>query len=182
MAPNLIGKVCLVTGASRGIGRGIALQLGQAGATVYVTGRHQPTLEACIQEIKERGAKEAIPLQGNKNSYLFLIEDNNRNFSNFDQETNEFPYNQAFFSLVDHSNDKEVEQIFTKIAKDQNGQLDLLVNNAYAGVDIINQQMKKPFWRACPYETWDTINGVGLRNHFACTSFASRYIIMCKND
>ena len=79
MAPNLIGKVCLVTGASRGIGRGIALQLGQAGATVYVTGRHQPTLEACIQEIKERGAKEAIPLQGYKNSYLFLNEDNNRN-------------------------------------------------------------------------------------------------------
>ena len=66
MAPNLIGKVCLVTGASRGIGRGIALQLGQAGATVYVTGRHQPTLEACIQEIKARGAKEAIPLQGKK--------------------------------------------------------------------------------------------------------------------
>ena len=64
MAPNLIGKVCLVTGASRGIGRGIALQLGQAGATVYVTGRHQPTLESCVQEIKQRGAKEAIPLQG----------------------------------------------------------------------------------------------------------------------
>ena len=64
MAPNLIGKVCLVTGASRGIGRGIALQLGQAGATVYVTGRHQPTLESCVQEIKQRGAKEAISLQG----------------------------------------------------------------------------------------------------------------------
>ena len=64
MTPNLIGKVCLVTGASRGIGRGIALQLGQAGATVYVTGRNKPTLEACALEIKQRGAKEAIPLQG----------------------------------------------------------------------------------------------------------------------
>ena len=35
---SLSGKVCLVTGATRGIGRGIALQLGEAGATVYITG------------------------------------------------------------------------------------------------------------------------------------------------
>ena len=34
----LSGQVCLVTGASRGIGKGIALQLGEAGATVYITG------------------------------------------------------------------------------------------------------------------------------------------------
>ena len=34
----LDGKICLVTGASRGIGKGIALQLGEAGATVYITG------------------------------------------------------------------------------------------------------------------------------------------------
>jgi len=37
--PSLAGRVCLVTGASRGIGKGIALMLGKAGATVYITGR-----------------------------------------------------------------------------------------------------------------------------------------------
>ena len=36
--PNLRSKVCIVTGASRGIGKGIALMLGKAGAIVYITG------------------------------------------------------------------------------------------------------------------------------------------------
>ena len=34
----LTGRICIVTGASRGIGKGIALQLGTEGATVYITG------------------------------------------------------------------------------------------------------------------------------------------------
>ena len=46
--PNLKGRVAVVTGASRGAGRGIALALGECGATVYVTGRSvkgQPTTD-----------------------------------------------------------------------------------------------------------------------------------------
>src|SRR6266545_5244064 len=46
--PNLKGSVAVVTGASRGAGRGIALALGECGATVYVTGRSvkgQPTTD-----------------------------------------------------------------------------------------------------------------------------------------
>lgn len=58
---QLEGRVAVVTGASRGIGRGIALELGAAGATVYVTGRtSRPgripgTVGATAEEIDEVG-------------------------------------------------------------------------------------------------------------------------------
>jgi dehydrogenase/reductase SDR family protein 1 len=51
MVAPMKGQVCVVTGASRGIGRGIALQLCQAGATVYITGRHLETLRATAEEV-----------------------------------------------------------------------------------------------------------------------------------
>ncbi|XP_077157419.1 dehydrogenase/reductase SDR family member 1 [Paroedura picta] len=56
-ARPLSGQVCLVTGASRGIGKGIALQLSGAGATVYITGRHRGTLEKAAAEVQGRGGR-----------------------------------------------------------------------------------------------------------------------------
>ena len=72
MSPSLQGKVCLVTGAARGIGRGIALQLGQAGATVYITGRTRDNLEDCAREIKVE--MEKLVVLTDKGSPL-LVED-----------------------------------------------------------------------------------------------------------
>uniref|UniRef100_A0A8C6VQ33 Uncharacterized protein n=1 Tax=Naja naja TaxID=35670 RepID=A0A8C6VQ33_NAJNA len=47
---NASWHVCVVTGASRGIGKGIALQLSEAGATVYITARNRETLEKAAAE------------------------------------------------------------------------------------------------------------------------------------
>lgn len=63
----LDGVAALVTGASRGVGKGVALALGEAGATVYVTGRtldagsRPGSLRETVAEIEERGGR-AVPL------------------------------------------------------------------------------------------------------------------------
>ena len=42
---------------------------------------------------------------------------------------------------------------------------------------MITSSMGKKFWETDPAETWDTINGVGLRNHYICTVLASRIMV-----
>ena len=63
---NLDGHIAVVTGASRGIGRGVAIGLGEQGATVYVTGRstgdRPRTIDTTAREVTEAGG-EGIPVQ-----------------------------------------------------------------------------------------------------------------------
>ncbi|MGB1274887.1 MAG: SDR family NAD(P)-dependent oxidoreductase, partial [Nannocystaceae bacterium] len=54
---DLTGKVAIVTGSSRGIGRSIALHLADAGARVVVSSRKQPACEAVVEEIVDRGGQ-----------------------------------------------------------------------------------------------------------------------------
>ncbi|XP_032199836.1 dehydrogenase/reductase SDR family member 1 isoform X1 [Mustela erminea] len=139
MAAPMKGQVCVVTGASRGIGRGIALQLCQAGATVYITGRHMDTLRATAEEAQSRGG-QCVPV------------------------------------VCDSSQESEVQSLFEQVDREQQGRLDVLVNNAYAGVPALMKNIKKPFWEA-PASIWDDINNVGLRGHYLCSVYGARLMV-----
>jgi NAD(P)-dependent dehydrogenase (short-subunit alcohol dehydrogenase family) len=58
----LAGRVAIVTGASRGVGRGVGAGLGEAGATVYLTGRTPEDLDAAAEEVREQGGR-AVPVR-----------------------------------------------------------------------------------------------------------------------
>ena len=99
---SLSGKVAVVTGGSRGIGKGIALALAEQGATVYVTGRTVTpgsyplpgTVGETAAEVDRRGGK-GIAVQ------------------------------------VDHANNDQVSALFEQVRREQ-GRLDILVNNAFS--------------------------------------------------
>src|SRR5215208_1514150 len=98
MAPPLNDLVAVVTGASRGAGRGIASELGAAGATVYVTGRSVSggattdnvpgTIEEAAEDVTSRGGR-------------------------------------GIAVRCDHTVDADVESLFARIRQDH-GHLDLL--------------------------------------------------------
>ena len=102
-APDLRGRVAVVTGASRGVGLGIALALGDGGATVYVTGRSSRarrrgggTVEDAADAVTDRGGR-GVPV------------------------------------AADHTDDARTEAVFARVAAEQDGRLDLLVANAWGG-------------------------------------------------
>jgi 3-oxoacyl-[acyl-carrier protein] reductase len=57
---HLNGKVALITGGSRGIGRGIALALAEAGCTVVLTARDKAALDDVAAEVRKRGGKAIV--------------------------------------------------------------------------------------------------------------------------
>src|SRR5213078_1625355 len=99
---TLKGMVAVVTGGSRGVGKGIALGLGEAGATVYVTGRsttarasaHPGTIDETAAEIDRLGGR-GVPI------------------------------------ACDHGNDAEIRALVARVL-DESGRIDVLVNNVFA--------------------------------------------------
>ena len=149
---RLSGKVALVTGASRGVGKGIAQGLGEAGATVYITGR---TTEA---------GKAAVPLPG-------TIQETADEVTRLG--------GQGIAVRCDHTRDDEVARLFERIAADH-GRLDVLVNNVWGGYEFFNDGTEfwkeKGFWTA-PLSRWDQSFQAGVRAHYVAAVLAAPLMI-----
>src|SRR5829696_2243266 len=105
MELGLSGKVALVTGASRGIGQGIALSLAAEGCDLLITGRDEAALKAVAAEIKAKGRKAAISVLDlrQEGSEKPLVEAARREFGRLDILVNNAGATQRgdFFKLSD---------------------------------------------------------------------------------
>jgi NAD(P)-dependent dehydrogenase (short-subunit alcohol dehydrogenase family) len=141
--PDLAGKVVLITGASRGIGKGIALALASRGATVYVTGRTisdgdhilPGSISATAEECNERGGK-------------------------------------GIAVKLDIQDEAQLAAVFQQI-QDEQGRLDVLVNNAMAIPDAMTQ--KVGFWEK-PLSTLDILD-TGLRSAYIAAWHAANIMV-----
>ncbi len=140
--------VAAVTGASRGIGKGIALELGRAGAVVYVTGRTLQQSGSSWPGSLLETAAQVTQLGG-----------------------------QGIAVVCDHRDDEQVAAVMARIDAEQ-GRLDLLVNNASAfGQTADGYPLEDtPFWRH-PFALWDEMHTVGLRSYFVASALAAPLMI-----
>ncbi len=149
----LDGKIALVTGASRGVGKGIALGLGEAGATVYVTGR------------TEQEGHAALPLPGT----IYQTAEEVTALGGV-----------GIAVRCDHTDDEQTQTVFDQIAREQNGRLDVLVNNVWGGYAHFNDGTEfwkeAGFWDA-PLARWDTMFAAGVRAHYVCSALAAPLMI-----
>jgi NAD(P)-dependent dehydrogenase (short-subunit alcohol dehydrogenase family) len=113
----LEGKIALVAGGTRGAGRGIAMELGAAGATVYITGR------TTRKEISEYGRPETIEGTADLVNELGGV---------------------GIPVQTDHLVPEQVKALIEKIEKEQ-GRLDILVNDIWGGENLI--EWDTPVWK-----------------------------------
>src|ERR1700758_2597868 len=125
--PDLKGRVALVAGATRGVGRGTALALGEAGATVYCTGRSTKA-----NRVARGKSKKEAPFDYSRRPETV-------------EETAELVTargGKGVACVLDHTEARKVEELLEKIRAEQ-GALHIVVNDIS---ETIKQDFGKTFW------------------------------------
>lgn len=159
MGRMLSGCIAVVTGASRGAGRGIAQELGAAGATVYVTGRSTRDQPARgYEQLMALSKLEALP-------------------GTIDETAEEVTRlgGRGVAVRCDHTREDEVAQLFERVQREA-GRLDLLVNNAWGGHECFTGVFDAPFWEH-PLGQWEAMFDHGVRNHLVASRFAAPIMV-----
>lgn len=154
---TLEGRIAVVTGGSRGAGRGVAVELGAAGATVYVTGRSSRS--APVPPNYERFLEHA-----HMKEMPGTIEDVAEEVTRAG--------GRGIAVRCDHTDPSQVRALFAQV-----GRLDILVNNAWGGHESFTlASLSAPFWEQ-PIDHWTSMFDHGVRNHvLACQAAAPLFI------
>jgi NAD(P)-dependent dehydrogenase (short-subunit alcohol dehydrogenase family) len=159
---SLVGKVAVVTGASRGIGLAIAKALAAKACSVIITGRSQATLDAALkqviralQEEAERN-RDARSRKGRAVPELDEITSSHPEFTKFQLGF----YNYA----CDVRSEEDVRALF-RFTKREFGRVDILINNA--GTAHAMHPVAE-----MPLETWREVLDTNLTGMFLCTRAA----------
>jgi len=150
---DLSGVVAVVSGASRGAGRAIAIVLAEAGATVYASARstraapsapgREGTLDETAEAAEQRGGV-VLPVR------------------------------------CDHTAEQDVVRLFERVRRER-GRLDLLVNNAWGGYEQPPDEPAVPFFEAPFWEQplwrWDVMFNAGVRAHFLSSRYAAPLLV-----
>jgi len=155
-APDLSGAISVVTGASRGVGRGIAVVLGECGATVFVTGR-SPEGGAARSITLWTGETKGVPETLAETAELVT-------------ERGAARGGRGVAVHVDHTEDAQVEALFARV-REEHGRLDVLVNNAWGGYENM-ERFGRPFWEQ-PAWRWDAMFQAGARAHYIASRLAA---------
>ena len=159
---SLEGCVCVVTGASRGIGKGIALALGKEGATVYVTGTSSSS------QSKPQGPYVTDSQVGGPGT----VEETASLINHVGGK--------GIAVICNHANDEQVKALFDQVEKEQ-GRLDILVNNVFRIPPGGLEKLMGKFWEQ-GLETWDALHTVGLRSHFVASVYAVPLMLKSRNS